>query len=96
MTKKPRYDQDFKAGAIQLAQGSDKPISQVAQELGIKPTLLYSWLHKERQPQEVKAAMQHLSQQENEIKQLKRELRRVKEERDILKKATAFFFFQPT
>ena len=91
MTIKSRYDQEFKDGAVKLAQESDKPIAQIAQELGVKPTLLYSWLKKERQPQEVKAAMKHLSQQEAEIKQLKRELRRVKEERDILKKAMAFF-----
>jgi transposase len=74
MTIKSRYDQDFKDGAVNLAQKSNKPIAQIAQELGVKPTLLYSWLKKERQPQEVKAAMQQLNEQEAEIKQLKREL----------------------
>ncbi len=91
MATKTHYDQDFKEGAIKLAQASDKSAAQIAHELGIKPTVLYSWLRKKRQPEEVKAAMDHLSQQEKEIKQLKQELKRVKEERDILKKATAYF-----
>ena len=57
MSSKPRYNDDFKAGAIELAQTSDKPVVQIAEELGMKPSLLYSWLKKTRQPEEVKAAM---------------------------------------
>lgn len=63
--KKKIYDEDFKLGAIKLAEKSDKPVSQTAQELGIKPALLYSWLKKSRQPEEVKAAMAHLEAQES-------------------------------
>jgi len=95
MSKKTHYDAEFKAGAIQLALSSDKPASHVAKELGIDSSVLYSWLKKERQPQEVKAAMEHLKQQEAEIKQLKRQLKRMTDERDILKKAMAYFAKDP-
>lgn len=91
MQKPHRYDQEFKSGAIDLADKSDKPVAQIARDLGIKPGLLYSWLKENRKPKEVAAAMAHLQTQEAEIKALKRELKRVKEERDILKKATAYF-----
>ena len=91
MQKSYRYDQEFKSGAIDLANKSDKPVAQTAREPGIKPGLLYSWLKENRKPKEVTAAMGHLQTQEAEIKALKRELKGVKEERDILKKATAYF-----
>ena len=91
MQKPHRYDQEFKSGAIDLANKSDKPVAKIARDLGIKPGLLYSWLKENRKPKEVAAAMAHLQTQEAEIKALKRELKRVKEERDILKKATAYF-----
>jgi len=91
MQKPHRYDQEFKSGAIDLANRSDKSVAQIARDLGIKPGLLYSWLKENRKPKEVAAAMAHLQTQEAEIKALKRELKRVKEERDILKKATAYF-----
>lgn len=88
--KKKYYDDEFKAGAVKLAQESSKSSAQIAEDLGIKPGLLYSWLKKARQPEEVKAAMARLQSQEQEIKQLKREMKIIKEERDILKKATAY------
>lgn len=91
MTQKRNYDADFKAGAVKLVEESEKPVSQIANDLGIRANLLYNWIKKARQPEEVKAAMTHLSQQEAEIKLLKRELKTVKEERDILKKAVGYF-----
>ena len=91
MEKTRRYDQEFKSGAVDLANKSDKPVAQIARELGIKSSLLYSWLKEKRKPKEVATAMAHLQTQEAEIKALKRELKRIKEERDILKKATAYF-----
>ena len=69
MTIKSRYTQDFKARAVKLAKRLISRLLELNKSLE-KPTLLYSWLKKEGQPQEVKAVMQHLSQQEAEIKQL--------------------------
>jgi len=42
MQKPHRYDQEFKSGAIDLANRSDKSVAQIARDLGIKPGLLYS------------------------------------------------------
>ena len=67
MEKTRRYDQEFKSGAVDLANKSDKPIAQIVRELGIKPSLLYSWLKEKRKPKEVGIAMAHLQTQEAEI-----------------------------
>lgn len=50
MSKKIRYDDYFKAGAVELAQTSEKPVVQIAEELGIKPSLLALQLAKENTP----------------------------------------------
>ena len=65
MEKTRRYDQEFKSGAVDLANKSDKPIAQIARELGIKPSLLYSWLKEKRKPKEVGIAIAHLQTQES-------------------------------
>ena len=89
--KKTHYDKAFKEGAIKLAESSGKYGSEIAKDLGISPSLLYSWLKSNRQPKEVKAAMAQLTKQEQEIKALKQALKIIQEERDILKKAAAYF-----
>ena len=95
MPNRKVYDADFKVGAVKLVESSDKPIAQIATELGIRSGLLYNWVKQSRQPDEVKSAMEHLSKQEEEIKSLKKELKMVKEERDILKKAVGYFAKSP-
>ena len=91
MGQKVSYTEEFKASAIKLVNDSGKPASMIAKELGISPGLLYGWLNKSRQPKEVKAIMERISSLESENKQLKAELKRIRQEREILKKATAYF-----
>ena len=50
MTRKYRkFDEDFKAGAVQLVEQTRKPIAQVARELGINEGTLGNWVAKARQ-----------------------------------------------
>jgi transposase len=72
-----------------LAQKGDVPIAQVARDLGIRPELLYRWLSKFGPKPD---GSQGVSPDEHdELIRLRRELRRVEEERDILKKAIGIF-----
>jgi transposase len=84
------YPEEFKKSSAQLAVDSDKPISHTAQDLGINKTTLYSWVtkyfpnHKSKTPNKESEAMA-------ELKRLRKENHRLKQERDILKKAAAYF-----
>ena len=94
MKRAGRYPEEFKKEAVKLLQEGGKPASEVAMELGIKRTLLYRW--RDQLSQRGEEAFRRrpgprTSDQMSEIGRLKRELEEVKEERDILKKAAAYF-----
>jgi transposase len=84
------YPEEFKKSSVQLAVDSDKPISHTARDLGINKTTLYSWVakyfpnHKNKVSDKDSEAME-------ELKRLRKENHRLKQERDILKKAAAYF-----
>ena len=69
---------------------SDKSTTQIARDLGIKTTTLYSWVNKIKSA-DVAISEQSSEQMFDELVRLKKELKEVKEQRDILKKATAYF-----
>jgi transposase len=83
------YTVDFKQSSAKLAIESDQPISKTARELGLNESTLYNWVCKFR-PGESKKS-ESGSEMENELKALRRENSRLKQERDILKKAAAYF-----
>ena len=86
------YTAEFKREAVQLAQTSGKPITQIARELGISDTSIHQW-RKElaKHGTEAFPGNGHQTAQEEEIRRLKRELERVQMERDILKKTLGIF-----
>lgn len=85
--KRPTYSPEFRAEAVRLAKSSSASLPTVARELGITPPTLHRWLEQTR-PVPIDPLM---PDERSELKQLRREIRRLREERDILKKATAFF-----
>ena len=91
-TKRRKYTADFKREAVQLWQTSDKTAAEIEQELGISAGLLGRW--KRKLSREGSAAFEQnttLSAEQKRIRQLERELRIARMERDILKKAVAIF-----
>ena len=88
MTKK--YPAAFKERAVKLAVESDQPIAQTARELGVNENTLHTLIGKyhrvERQEKQVND--EHVYE---ELKRLRKENARLKEEREILKKAAAYF-----
>jgi len=91
-----RYTQEFKESAIQLVLNSDKPVMQIARELGMSDKTLHGWLQQYRQKNNLESSgsTKASSTKESlaeENRRLRKELARVTKEREILKKATAFF-----
>ena len=91
MTKKksPTYTLEFKKSSVKLAVESDQPITQTAKELGVNTNTLYYWISKYTKPPGKKAESE--GNMETELLRLKKENARLKQERDILKKAAAYF-----
>lgn len=89
--KSTRYPAEFKESAVQLALESDEPISKTAEGLGVNINTLHNWIGKYRAPQKPKTSPMTQAHVYDELKQLRKALKQMKEERDILKKAAAYF-----
>ena len=86
---RPAYPPEFRARAVELARASDLPPSQVARDLGIDPDTMRRWL---RQAEVDAGRSQGTTPAEKaELVRLRREVALLREERDILQKATAYF-----
>ena len=86
--KYQKRSNEFKMEAVRLAQSEGMSIGRAAKDLGISENVLRDWVKKFG----THAGVGPITPQEREeLMRLRRELRVVKEERDILKKATAFF-----
>ena len=85
----PPYSLEFRREAVRLLRTSGRSIPQLAEELGCSPQSLRNWA-RQLDVDEGKAAGLSSDERE-ELRRLRRELRVVTEEREILKKAAAFF-----
>jgi transposase len=81
------YSDEFKRDAVQQITVRGYPVREVSRRLGVSSHSLYKWLRPFAEPAPKLGSIDH----EAENRRLKRELARVTEERDILKKATAYF-----
>jgi transposase len=93
MEKRGRYPKEFKVEAVRLLNSGDKPASELAMELGVKRTLLYRWRDQFEAKGEsaFSGSGRPKNDQLSEVARLKKELKEVSTERDILKKAAAYF-----
>ena len=91
MSKKSstNYTDEFKQSSAKLAATSNKTIREVANELRVNAKTLYGWVKRYYPHQQAKLG--RWSDIEQELHQLRKENVRLKQERDILKKATAYF-----
>lgn len=93
--KTKSYPEAFRREAVRLADQSDRTAADVARELGIHPGQIYNWrtqFNKLSKNQFTVADGTNYSKEElAEIRKLKKEIADLKEERDFLKKATAYF-----
>ena len=96
VVRRRKYDRDFKIEAVRLVVEGDRSIVEVAHDLGINENLLYNWRRKYLD--DVVHSFPgkgHLKPADEEMRLLQKELKDVKEERDILKKALAIFSKHP-
>jgi len=90
--RKPKhYTAEFKESAVKLARESDQSVSKTAEELGINKSTLHTWISKHHRPQKGKIHQVEDEPLYEELKRLRKENKRLAEERDILKKAAAYF-----
>ncbi len=90
MGKRRRFSKEFKHEAVQMATGASLSIRQVAADLGLHTNVLSRWC-REQMEEGPQAFRGQGSPREEEVARLKRELARVKRERDFLKDAAVFF-----
>src|SRR5947209_2141341 len=90
MSRHPRYTAEFKTDAVRLAGSGEQSVAQTARNLGVAIDTLHAWI---KQAQ-LDAGTRHdglTTEEKEELARLRREVRTLREEREILKKAAAFF-----
>lgn len=85
--RRPTYSPEFKAEAVRRVRTSSDAVSAVARDLGISHGTLRTWVAATRPPPEVPLT----DDERSELRRLRKEVRELRMEREILKKATAFF-----
>ena len=90
--EKKAYNKEFKDEAVKLVSQEGMGIKQAAQELGVSQSAMRKWVHERRtKGADAFPGSGRLSPDEQKIRDLEKKVRLVEMERDILKKATAFF-----
>ena len=89
--KQKNYTAEFKASTVKMAIESEESVSKTAESLGVNVNTLHTWIHKHSRP--VKSEKEGRTDEHlyDELKRLKKEVARLTEERDLLKKAAAYF-----
>jgi transposase len=92
-SQKSNYPLEFKISSAQLAVDSDQTIAQTARDLGVNHNTLHGWIEKYSDSNQIdqKNMSNNKATCFEENKRLKKELALVKQERDLLKKAAAYF-----
>lgn len=87
------YSEEFRADAVRLVVDSTPPrsINDVAVELGLNRETLRSWVRRAEKEQAAEAAGGLSAAEREELKALRRRVKVLEEEKEILRKATAFF-----
>lgn len=83
-----RFTEEFKVEAVKQVTERGYPVAEVSKRLGVSTHSLYQWVRQCKVPESERLATKD---QHAEIKRLKAEIKRVTEERDILKKAATYF-----
>jgi transposase len=92
---KQTYTQEFKEQAVKLSYEGDKGVPQLAADLGVATNMLYRWRREFEEGQVEGGAKKAFPgrgrERDVELEGLRKALRQAEQERDILKKAVAFF-----
>jgi len=86
---RPPYPPEFRAEAVRLVKTSGEPISRIAKDLGISDQTLRNWVNQDDVDAGRKSGL--TSDERARMRELEKENRKLREEREILRKAAAFF-----
>lgn len=89
--KRRKYTQEFKEEAVKLVTEQGYQIAEAARNLGVNENLLGRWKREIEGGGEGSSALRSGTAMQTELNQLRKENKRLKMEREILKKAAAFF-----
>ena len=94
--QRKHFTSEFKAAAVRRAASGDATVLEVARELGIRTDRVREWIAqaqggRRRRPGRTEGPAGAALSLDEEVRQLRREVAQLREERDILKKAAAFF-----
>jgi transposase len=93
MKERASYTKEFKLEALRLMRESERPVSEIARELGIRRNQLYKWQEEFKGKGTAAFAGQGRPKKadQSELSRLQQENKRLQEENEILKKAAVFF-----
>ena len=95
--KRRSYSDEFKRDAVDLVLTTQRPIAQVADELGVGESTLGNWVRKEREIRDAEDSPRGLDRDERaEYEEMKAELAEIRMERDLLKRTVAFWVKEST
>jgi transposase len=93
---KRSYDKEFKREAVRLVVEEGQKASEIERNLGVTPTLVSRWVREiSEDPEYAFPGKGRLKAPDDEIRKLQRDNKRLRRERDILKKAVAIFSKEP-
>ena len=88
LRRRRKFNKEFKTDVLNMLKTGDKKVSELSKDLGISEQLIYRW-YKQDSPKSKEE--EKVSEQEKEVRELRKRLADVTEERDILKKAVSIF-----
>lgn len=88
-----KFTPEYKAEAVELVINSARPVAEIARDLGINEGTLGNWVNAAKKRGEIKEKPLDINERAR-LKELEQEVRRLKMERDLLKKAAAWFASQ--
>lgn len=95
-TTRRKFTKEFKLESVQYTLSSDKPVAQIARDLGIKANNLRRWIEEYQQDSEhAFPGLGNVKNPDDELRILRKKLADAELERDILKKALAIFSKPP-
>lgn len=91
-TRRRNFSREYKLEAVKLITEQGYTLTKASESLGVRPTVLRAWVKKfEAEGGEAFPGKGRLKPEDEELRRLREENRRLRMEREILKKATAFF-----